>query len=93
MIDRVEGRIYYTHNAAGQECSGKIEDATIIQRNGIAFHLPFEERTRLMPYMIETHIRHLEQARALAIRAHRQQLKEIDDWIDNLKRDLEKKLK
>ena len=43
MIDRIHGRIYYTHNAAGLECSGKIEEATIIQRNGIAFHSPDRE--------------------------------------------------
>lgn len=55
--------------------------------------LPFEERTRLMPYMVEVHIRHLEQARALAVRAHRRQLREIDDWIANLKEEMEKATK
>ena len=50
--------------------------------------LPFEERARLMPYMIQVHIRHLEQARTLTVRAHRKHLHEIDDWIDNLKQDL-----
>lgn len=52
--------------------------------------LPFEERSRLMPYMIQIHIRHLEQARALTVRAHRKQLREIDDLIADLKSDLEK---
>ena len=52
--------------------------------------LPYEERVRLMPYMIETHVRHLEQALALAVRAHRRHLREIDDWIENLKNDLAK---
>lgn len=56
-------------------------------------NLPFEERSRLMPYMIQTHIRHLEQARALAVRAHRRQLREIDDWIANLRSDLTKATK
>jgi hypothetical protein len=40
MIDRIEARLYYTHNAAGQECSGKIDDARILQRNGTPFMWP-----------------------------------------------------
>lgn len=52
--------------------------------------MPFEERSRLMPYMIEGHIRHLEQARTLAVRAHRRHLLEIDDWITDLKSELAK---
>lgn len=53
-------------------------------------NLPFEERTRLMPLMIQNQIRHMEQARALAVRAHRKHMREIDDWIANLKADLAK---
>lgn len=34
-------------------------------------NLPYDERARLMPYQIQTHILHLEQAKALAVRAHR----------------------
>lgn len=55
--------------------------------------LPYEERKRLMPYSIETHILHLEQAKNLATRAYRNQIREIDDWINNLKESLRKESK
>ena len=47
--------------------------------------LPFDERHRLMPYMVETQIMHLEQTRAKVVRGHKRTLSEIDDQINNLK--------
>jgi hypothetical protein len=49
-----------------------------------------EERARLHPYMIETHILHLQQARAIIVRSHQRELKELDDWIRNLQSALPK---
>lgn len=53
-------------------------------------NLPFEERTRLMPYMIESQILHIWQCKQKAIAAHKKHMRELDDWIANLKRDLPK---
>lgn len=50
--------------------------------------LPDSERHRLIPYAIESQILHLEQAKALAKRAHRRHMAEIDDWIESLKKGL-----
>lgn len=47
-----------------------------------------DERRRLHPHMIETHILHLEQARAMIVRNHERQLRELDDWIANCRRSL-----
>jgi len=52
--------------------------------------LPKDERSRLMPYMIEKQKRHFLQMRQVAEKAHKAQLKEIDDWIKNLDSDLHK---
>jgi hypothetical protein len=54
--------------------------------------MPFEERKRLMPFSIQTHILHLEQAKSVAVRAHRQHMQELDDWINNLRRSLSKEV-
>lgn len=43
-----------------------------------------EERTRLMPHMIECQIQHLEQAKSVAIQNHERYLREMNDWIKNL---------
>ncbi len=53
--------------------------------------LPIEERLRLHPYMIETQIRHLEQAKRVAIEAHQKYLRDMNDWIGNLKSKLKEK--
>lgn len=50
--------------------------------------LPFYERSRLMPYQIETHILHLEQTKAVIIHNHRRTIDEIEAHIGNLKRSL-----
>jgi len=51
--------------------------------------LPFDERKRLMPYQIECHIRHLEQARRMAVEAHQRLLADMDGVIANCKKALE----
>lgn len=55
--------------------------------------LPLEERLKLIPYQIEAQILHLEQAKALAVRSHRGHIAELNDWINNLKSDLNKESK
>jgi predicted nuclease with RNAse H fold len=50
--------------------------------------LTFEERKRMMPYQIELHIRHLEQARRIMVAAHRKCLADIDDVISNCRNSL-----
>ena len=45
--------------------------------------LPIEERTRLMPYMIEAQINHYEQCKNKAIKAHRKLLVDYDSHIKN----------
>lgn len=45
--------------------------------------LPFDERTRLHPMMIEAQILHLEQAKAAIIKQHKAALHEFDAWIAN----------
>ena len=47
--------------------------------------LPFEERNRLYPHMLESQILHLEQSRELLVRHHKQTLAELDKWIGNLR--------
>ncbi len=54
--------------------------------------LPDEERQRLMPFMVETQILHIEQCKAKLIRNHQRTLKELNDQISNLKRDLPRRV-
>lgn len=54
--------------------------------------MPIEDRKRLMPYEIETHILHLEQCREMIVKNHKRQLQELDDWIKNCHRTLGKEL-
>lgn len=51
--------------------------------------LPLSERERLMPHQIETQIQHLEQCRAMIVRNHERQVREIDDWIKNCRKSLQ----
>ena len=46
--------------------------------------LPFEERKRLMPAMIESQKLHIWQCKQKAISAHKKHIKELDSWIKNL---------
>ena len=52
--------------------------------------LPFDERERLMPHMIEMQKLHIWQCKQKAIRAHKAHMKELDDLILNLNRELAK---
>ena len=53
-------------------------------------NLPEEERKRLSPYMIETHILHLEQTKLVIMRNHRRLIRDINDHIKNLKEGMER---
>jgi hypothetical protein len=53
--------------------------------------MPFDERKRLMPYAIETHILHLTQTRAMIVEGHRATLDRLDSQIKNLRNDLAKR--
>lgn len=46
-------------------------------------NMPEKERARLMPYMIESHILHIEQCKLKAIRAHEALLKDFNQQIKN----------
>lgn len=50
--------------------------------------LPPDERKRLMPHMIEAQKLHIWQCKQKAIAAHNKHMKELDDWMKNLDRDL-----
>ena len=52
--------------------------------------LPFDERKRLMPHMIETHILHLQQVRSMIVAAHKAELARLDAWIANCRDSLKK---
>ena len=53
--------------------------------------LPFEERKRLMPYAMECQLRHIWQCKQKAIEAHKRHMKELDDLMASIKRDLDRK--
>ncbi len=53
--------------------------------------LPAEERKRIMPHMIESQILHIWQCKQKAILAHKKSMKEFDDWMANLRRELPQK--
>ena len=52
--------------------------------------LPLEERERLMPYQVESQILHIRKCKEVAIRNHKRLMRELDDWIKNLERELPK---
>jgi hypothetical protein len=52
--------------------------------------MPIAERQRLMPYEIECQLRYIWQCKQKAITAHKQYMKELDDWMANIKRELDK---
>lgn len=54
--------------------------------------MPIEERRRLSPYMIETQILHLEQARAVLAREQARVLRELDNWIANCRDSLRREV-
>ena len=50
--------------------------------------MSFEERSRLIPHSIESHKLHVWQCKQKAIKAHKAHMKELDDLMRNLDRDL-----
>lgn len=54
--------------------------------------MPFEERKRLAPYMIETQILHLKQARTELVKGHQATLARLDGWIKNCEESLRKEV-
>ena len=52
--------------------------------------LPSDERKRLMPHMIESQKLHIWQCKQKAIKAHAAHMKEIDDLLANLDRELKR---
>ena len=52
--------------------------------------LPIEERKRLMPHAMESQLLHIWQCKQKAIEAHKQHMKTLDDWMANIKRELDK---
>lgn len=57
---------------------------------GLWNNLPYEERARLMPSMIETQKLHIWQCKQKAISAHKKHMCELDDWMMNLDMELSK---
>lgn len=55
--------------------------------------LPLDERKRLVPYMIQTQILHIEQCKIKAVRAHRKLMKDFNDQINNCKNSLAEAVK
>ena len=53
--------------------------------------MPFDERKRLMPHVIENHILHLTQTRTMIVAGHRATLDQLDSQIKNLRNDLAKR--
>jgi len=52
--------------------------------------LPFDERKRLMPHMIESQKLHIWQCKQKAIEAHNRHMREIDAWLKNLDDELKR---
>jgi len=50
--------------------------------------LPKEERSRLMPNMIESHLLHTEQCKLKIISSHKKLMKELNDLQSNLRESL-----
>ena len=50
--------------------------------------LPKSERARLMPHMIESQILHIKQSKLKAIKYHKAHMKEINDLLSTLEREL-----
>jgi hypothetical protein len=52
--------------------------------------LPYDERERLMPHMVERQKLHVWQCKQKAIAAHKRHMKELDDWLSSLDAELSK---
>lgn len=53
-------------------------------------NMPIEERSRLMPHAMESQLLHIWQCKQKAIDAHSMHMKDLDDWMASIKRDLDK---
>lgn len=51
--------------------------------------IPFEERNRLMPHVIETQRLHIWQCKQKAILAHKRLINEFDERLSNLNKELD----
>jgi ribosome-associated translation inhibitor RaiA len=52
--------------------------------------LPYAERERLAPYQMESQINNLRGARVIMVEHHKQMLADLDAWISNIQRELDK---
>jgi hypothetical protein len=52
--------------------------------------LPFEERARLMPHMVESQKLHIWQCKQEAINAHNAHMKTLNDWLKSIDSELTK---
>ena len=52
--------------------------------------MPMEERLRLLPYVRELQLHVIMNCKQQAIRAHEAHIRGLDDWMDNIGRDLDK---
>ena len=52
--------------------------------------LPFDERKRLMPHMVEAQKLHIWQCKQKSIAAHKRHMKELDAWLSNLNKELKR---
>lgn len=52
--------------------------------------MPYGERKRLMPHMVESQRLHILQCKEKAIQAHKRHMRDLDEWMKNLDRELAK---
>jgi hypothetical protein len=50
--------------------------------------LPIEERKHLVPHMVESQKLHILQCKEKAIKAHKKHMAELNEWMDNLDKEL-----
>ena len=66
------------------------EEANVSKFSHLWNDLPSAERSRLFPYQVESQLLQLQQARVLIVENHNRMLREMDAWIANIQRDLDK---
>lgn len=52
--------------------------------------LPFNERARLMPHALESQLLHIWQCKQKAVSAHKTHMKELNEWMSDIERELGK---
>ena len=55
--------------------------------------MPKEERERLIPHAMESQLLHIWQCKQKAISAHKRHMKELNEWMASINRDLDKRAK